>query len=131
MRSRVKDFENAGARLAVIGSGGPAMAKAFAERTKLPASMQLLSDPNLESFKLMGLHRSRLLTLNPFSLVLWIRALLKGHRQGRQAGDNWQQGGAVVLARGGEVLFRAASLAPGHHPSPRRLLASLPSARAA
>ena len=131
MRSRVKDFENAGARLAIVGSGWPAMAKAYAERAHLPASMQLLCDPQLEAFRLLGLHRSRLLTLNPFSLVLWIRALLKGHRQGKQAGDNWQQGGAVVLARGGEVLFRTASLMPGHHPSPGKLLASLPSARAA
>ena len=131
MRSRVKDFESAGARLAVIGSGWPAMAKAFAERTNLPASMQLLCDPKLESFKLLGLHRSVLMTLNPFALLLWIRALLKGHRQGKQAGDNFQQGGALVVARGGEVVFRTASLMPGHHPSPARLLSALASARPA
>ncbi len=127
----MKDFETAGARLAVIGSGWPAMAKAFAERAALPASLQLLCDPKLESFQLAGLHRSRLLTLNPFALVLWLRALVKGHRQGKQAGDNWQQGGALVVARGGEVVFRTASLMPGHHPSPARLLGSLPSPRPA
>ena len=127
----MKDFEAAGARLAVIGSGWPAMAKAFAERARLPASLLLLCDPKLASFQLAGLHRSRLLTLNPIALVLWLRALLKGHRQGKPAGDNWQQGGAIVVARGGEILFRTASLMPGHHPSPTRLLGALPSAHPA
>ncbi len=93
--------------------------------------MQLLCDPKLESFKLLGLHRSVLLTLNPFAAVLWVRALLKGHRQGKQAGDNFQQGGALVVARGGEVIFRSASLIPGHHPSPAKLLRALTSARPA
>ena len=128
MRSRAQDFEKAGARLTVIGSGWPAMAKAFAERTRLPASMQLLCDPKLESFRLAGLHRSVLRTLNPIALVLWIRALLKGHRQGRQAGDNFQQGGSLVVARGGEVVFRSVSQLPGHHPAPAKLLGAVAAA---
>lgn len=125
MRSRVKDFEAAGAKLAVIGSGWPAMARAFAEKAQLPAGLRLLCDPKLESFKLAGLHRSALLTLNPVALLFWLRALLKGHRQGKQAGDNFQQGGALVVARGGAVRFRMASLAPGHHASPARLLGAV------
>jgi hypothetical protein len=124
----VKDFETAGARLAVIGSGWPAMAKSFAERTQLPASMLLLCDPKLESFQAAGLHRSVLRTLNPLALLLWVRALLKGHRQGKQAGDNFQQGGSLVVARGGEVLLRTVSQMPGHHPSPAKLLGALSAA---
>jgi hypothetical protein len=33
--------------------------------------------------------------------------------QGRTQGDQWQQGGVLVIAPGGDVLFAHASGAPG------------------
>lgn len=109
----------------MIGSGLPAMAKSFAERSKLPQGMLLLCDPSLKAFSLAGLKRSKWLTLNPITLVHWVRALRGGFRQGKQAGDNWQQGGALVVAPGGKVLYSYVSKRAGDHPSPAALVAAV------
>jgi hypothetical protein len=122
LRPHAEEFAQAGARLVVIGNGWPAMAKAFAERTGFSPSVTLLTDPGRESYRLAGFKRSVLLTLGPHAWFAAVRALLRGFRQGRFAGDAWQQGGTLVVAPGGKVLFRHVSLAPGHHASPGSLL---------
>jgi len=126
LRSRAAEFEKAGARLAVVGNGWPAMARKFAERNQLPSSMALLTDPSREAYRAAGLRRSALLTLGPWSWLPFARTLWHGFRQRRTAGDPWQQGGALVVARGGEVLFRHASWHPGDQVSPAALLGALP-----
>ena len=125
LRSRAGDFERAGAKLAVIGNGWPAMAKAFAERNQLPPSMTLLTDPSRKAYQLAGLRRSILLTFGPWAVIPFVRTLLRGYRQRRKAGDLWQQGGAMVIAPGGKVLFRHASWHPGDQASPLQLLQAL------
>ena len=122
MRPHAEEFAQAGARLVVIGNGWPAMAKAFAERTGFSPSVTLLTDPSRESYRLAGFKRSVFLTIGPHTWFAAVRALLRGFRQGRFAGDAWQQGGALVVVPGGKVLFRQVSLAPGHHASPGSLL---------
>lgn len=129
MRPRVQEIEAAGGRVVVIGSGFPAMARVFAERSKLPETMLLLVDPSLRAFALAGLKRSKWATLNPLSGIAWIRAFRRGHRQGRQAGDNWQQGGALVVAPGGKVTYSYVSKRAGDHPPGDALVAAV--ARAA
>ena len=54
-----------------------------------------------------------------------IKVQLHGFRQGKTAGDAWQQGGALVVQPGGKVTFRYVSLGPGDHPGPTTLLAAL------
>jgi hypothetical protein len=125
LRRHAEEFAQAGARLVVIGNGWPAMAKAFAARTGFPPSVTLLTDPGRETYRLAGFKRSVLLTLGPHAWLGAARALLRGFRQGRFAGDAWQQGGALVVAPGGKVLYRHVSLAPGHYPSPRSMLQAL------
>jgi len=125
LRPRAAEFEAAGARLAIVGNGWPAMAKAFGERAGLLPSVTLLTDPTLQSYARAGLKRSALLTLGPRGWLPYIRTLQKGFRQGRLAGDPWQQGGAVVIAPGGEVLYRHVSLHPADLPGVGSLLAPL------
>ena len=128
MRPRAAEFEQAGAKLAVIGNGWPAMAKAFAEHVGYPASVAVLTDPSKKAYELAGLRRSALLTLlNPASLLRFIRANLHGFRQGRTSGDPWQQGGALVVRPGGQVAFRYASWGPGDHASADTLLRAVTS----
>ncbi|MCA1829505.1 MAG: AhpC/TSA family protein [Myxococcales bacterium] len=125
MRSRADEFEKAGAKLAIVGNGWPAMAKAFAERNGLPASVTLLTDPSLQSYVQAGLKRSALLTLGPRGWLPYLQTLRNGFRQGRLAGDPWQQGGAVVVAPGSRVLYRYISTQPADQPSVGSLLAPL------
>jgi hypothetical protein len=129
LRPRATEFEQAGARLAVIGSGWPAMAKAFAEHVGFPASVAVLTDPGRHAYEAAGFRRSAVLTLlNPRAFVRFIRATLRGFRQGRTAGDPWQQGGALVVRPGGKVAFRYVSWGPGDHASADTLLGALNSA---
>src|SRR5260370_18651175 len=96
-----------------MGPGWPAPARGFAEKRHLPASIPVLVDRDRRSFSLRGLRRSAFATL--FSLRV-VRSFLKlrreGFKQGRTQGDPWQQGGAAVVARSSEVVYRYASAAP-------------------
>jgi len=111
--------------VAIVGSGFPAMAKAFAERMGLPTDLPVLSDPKREAYQLAGFTRSIRSTLSVRGLVNYLRAKRKGFRQGRLAGDPWQQGGTLVVAPSGEVLFEYRSEGPGDHAAPERLVAAL------
>lgn len=103
------------------------MAKEFAAKMELPPEMVMLTDPKRRSFKHAGLMRSAFLTLSPLALFYLVRAMFKGFRQGKLKGDPWQQGGAVVVSREGRLLYRQVSFGPGHHASPAKLLAAVPS----
>lgn len=126
MRPHADEFDKAGARLAVIGNGWPAMAKSWAAYVGFPPSVAVLTDPSRKAYDLAGLKRSRILTLfSPLAQARWLRARLHGFRQGRVAGDAWQQGGALVVLPDGKIPYRFVSLGPGDHPSPSALLAAL------
>jgi alkyl-hydroperoxide reductase/thiol specific antioxidant family protein len=102
------------------------MAKSFAEHYKFPDSVAMLTDPSRESYKAAGLQRSILRTFSFKALGYFWAARKKGFRQGRVQGDAFQQGGSLVVDRGGRVLYRFVSDAPGHHASPETLLRHLP-----
>lgn len=111
--------------MVLVGNGSPGMARNFAQRADLPASVTLLTDPSLESYAKAGFKRSALLTLGPKGWLPFLRTLRRGFRQGRIQGDPWQQGGSLVVGRGGEVLFRHVSTGPADQAAPASLLAAL------
>jgi hypothetical protein len=126
LRPHADEFAKAGGKLALVGNGWPAMAKSWAEHVGFQPSVAMLTDPTRKAYDLAGMKRSTVLTLfNPLSLARWGLAFLRGFRQGRTAGDAWQQGGALVVQPGGKICWRYVSLGPGDHPSPARLLAAL------
>ena len=126
MRPHADEFAKAGGKLAVVGNGWPAAAKSWAEHVGFPPSVAVLTDPTRKAYDLAGMKRSFALTLfNPVSFARWVRARLHGFKQGRTAGDAWQQGGALVVQPGGKVSWRYVSLGPGDHPTPAHLLAAL------
>ena len=122
---RADEIAAAGARLVVIGNGWPAMAKDFAQKARLPASMTFVTDPSLQSYSAAGLKRGALLTLGPRGWIPYLQTWKRGFRQGRTKGDPWQQGGALVLAPGGEVLFRHVSTRPSDQAAPQTLIDAL------
>jgi hypothetical protein len=106
------------------------MAKSWADKVGFPPSVEVLTDPSRKAYDLASLKRSAVLTLfNPRSLARWVRARLRGFKQGRPAGDVWQQGGALVILPPGKIAYRYVSLGPGDHPSPATLLDALKNAR--
>ncbi|GAC1594676.1 MAG: hypothetical protein NVS4B10_02530 [Myxococcales bacterium] len=115
LRPRLEEFEKAGSQVAVIGTGWPKAAKAFAERSGLPSSVPVLLDSGRRSFSLLQLRRSAIATLLSFRVLrAWLKLRRQGFRQGRTQGDPWQQGGAAVVVPGSAVVFRYASAAPDH-----------------
>ena len=113
-------IEEKGARLAVIGNGSPTQAKAFKEDRQL--DFPLLTDPGLGAFKAAGFKRGVGATFTPRFAKNMLRAMSAGHRQSWVEGDPWQQGGAMVIRPGDELLFLQISQAAGDHADPRDLL---------
>jgi hypothetical protein len=127
LRPHLSDMRRKGANVAIVGNGLPAMAKGFIERLKLGGEATVLTDPSRETYRLAGLRRGVWATLGPRALVNLLRALRKRLGTGKIEGDPWQQGGTLVVGRGGEVLFRYAGEHQGDHAAPERIVAALPS----
>ena len=127
MRPHLEDARRKGANVAIIGNGLPAMANAFARRMALGPETLVLTDPQRESYRRAGFRRGLWATLGPHVLPKLARASWRfGVR--RIQGDPWQQGGTLVVAKGGEVLFRYVSTHQGDRPAPRDVVAALPAA---
>lgn len=118
----------AGAELVVIGSGTASFIAGFRETTGYRGLLYV--DPKLRSYEAAGLHRGMWRNFTPISLGHAVRALAHGNMQGRTQGDPAQQGGAMVVAPGGRLLFAHASKVAGDNASPEVLLAALRSAAA-
>jgi hypothetical protein len=125
LRPHLSEMRRKGANVAIVGNGLPAMAKGFVERLGLSGEARVLTDPKRQSYRLAGFRRGVWATLGPRALVNLIRALRKRLGTGKIEGDAWQQGGTMVIARGGEVLFRYASAYQGDHARPEKLVAAL------
>ena len=108
-------IEDAGARLHVIGNGSPSFIEGFRETTGYPGP--IYTDPSLTVFGAAQLKRGVMKTFDPRALGKTIGAFARGHRQGRIKGDPWQQGGTLVVAPSGEVLYHHASERPGDNAS--------------
>jgi alkyl-hydroperoxide reductase/thiol specific antioxidant family protein len=103
LRGRRDEIEQAGAQLVFVGNGSVAHARRFQER--FVPGIPVYTDPGLQAYAGLGFKRSVGATLGPSSALAFARATFKGHRQTSVEGDAWQQGGLVVMARGGELLY--------------------------
>ena len=111
----VKDqLDNAGvAAIVAIGSGSPEQAKEFVASFSFEGEMYV--DPGLKTYKAFKLVRGFLRTLGPSSIVRGMTAMKNGFRQGKNAGDLWQQGGMFVIGPGNQMLFAHRNQAAGDH----------------
>lgn len=123
MRDITSEIEAAGAQLVVIGNGKPHQAARFRDAQGI--DFQLLVDPEMKAYRAAGLRRDVGSMLSPRTVTNGLRAFMGGHRQKRLQGDPWQQGGAFVIAAGGELLFSQISQATGDHVDPDDLLETL------
>lgn len=114
-RSRAAELKAAGVKLFFIGNGTPAMAKDFHEFMGL-ADLPVWTDPRRQTYAHLGFKRGWWSVLDPRVWRFGARARAAGFKQGRTAGDPVQQGGVLVVKRGGEVVYGYASETAGDHP---------------
>lgn len=127
MRDRYEDFEAKGANVAAIGMGLTAMAADFKEKQSIPFA--LLIDRRRETHRAMELQRGKLLDVaGPKQVVSGVKSFLTGNRQGRPAPkqDVLQLGGSLVIARGGDVLYRHVAAGSDDNAPVDDLLGALP-----
>lgn len=123
----LRDFEKvraAGAELYVIGNGSPSFIAGFRDETGWTGP--IYTDPSLAVYRAAELKRGVASTLDPRSLGDAWKALRGGTRQGRTQGDQWQQGGTLVVAPTGQVLWHHASGRPGDNATGAQIVAALP-----
>ncbi|MBU0992308.1 MAG: AhpC/TSA family protein [Proteobacteria bacterium] len=96
--------ESHGVTIVAIGSGTPEQARDFAEKFNFQGEIYL--DQALRSYKAFKLERGFWRTLGPASLARGFKTLKQGFRQGRNAGDLWQQGGVFVIGPGNQIVFQ-------------------------
>lgn len=104
-------FEEAGARLHVIGNGAPMFMAGFRDTTGYDGP--LYTDPSLAVYRVLELRRGWAATFDPRALGNAARALRAGFRQGRVQGDATQQGGVIVVGTDGRLRYRHADRWPG------------------
>jgi peroxiredoxin len=123
LRGLLPEIRRRGAELVVVGNGSPVEAAAF--QVEVGLDFPLFVDPGRRAYAAAGLRRgaSTVLRLNVFrrGLDAWQR----GFRQGKIAGDPWQQGGVFVIRPDGDVRLAHVSREAGDHPEPAVLLAAL------
>lgn len=110
-----------GVNVVFIGNGLPVMADDFIDEQKL--TNPVWTDPKRESYRLLGFKRG---WRSFFNVSLWVygaKALSAGFRQGKTKGDPVQQGGVLVVKRGGALVYAYASATAGDHPPIETVLA--------
>ena len=103
---RLEELHKLGLELVIVGNGAAGYVDGFIERYQLDEQLAaVVTDPTLKTHQAARLKRSVWATLGPKGILDQIRALLSGHSQNRIQGDNWQQGGAIVLDADGRVVY--------------------------
>jgi peroxiredoxin len=101
-----EEFEEAGARLAVIGQGTPRHAEHFIEEYGLEG-MQVLVDPDRKTYRAAGAKIATVDELWRPRVVARAAKITARERlvQGRTQGHAAQLGGVLIVARGGRVVW--------------------------
>jgi hypothetical protein len=126
LHREIESIRAQGAEVFVIGNGSPSFIEGFRETTKYDGV--IYTDPSLTVFNAAQLKRGVMATLNPLALGKTLGAFARGHRQGLTKGDAWQQGGVLVIATDGKVIWHHASERPGDNAEPSQIVAALKSA---
>ena len=90
-----------------------------------PNEPRIFSDPRREAYEAAGLKHGIFKTLNPTSMRRGMKARSEGFRQRKTMGDPFQQGGVLVVAPNGQVIYSYASNEAGDHPPIADVLGSL------
>lgn len=101
--------------LVVVGNGAPMFIEGFRETTGFTGP--IYTDPSLEVYKAAELKRGVGTMLRLGAAAATIGSLRRGFRQGKMQGDATQQGGVLVIAPDGRILYHHISAYPGDNAS--------------
>jgi hypothetical protein len=116
-------IHRAGAELCVIGNGGPSFIAGFRDTTGYVGP--LYTDPSLAVFRAAELRYGLRTVLTFAALARTVGAFRRGFRQGRTRGSALQQGGVLVIAPDGRVLWHHVSSGPGDNASANQIAAAV------
>ena len=125
MQDAQPQFAQAGADVVLIGQATPADAATFRRRFEI--ELPVLADTRRTSYKAIGAKMAGVGGLfGPKVVLKGIKTSLgKDVRQGKTVGHPAQLGAAMVIAPGGEVLFKQLAADASDNASPEQLLAAL------
>lgn len=123
MRDFVEPIRARGGELVAIGNGSVEQARTFHDEQQM--AFRLLTDPSRKTYAAAGMKSGIGRTIGLSPLLRGLSVMRAGFRQGRTKGAAFQQGGALVIARGGKELFRFVAEGAGHHPDPQEMVAAL------
>ena len=123
LHRRIDEIHAKGAEVFAIGNGSPSFIAGCRETTGFTGPVY--TDPSLAAYQVAQLKRSVLRTFDPRGLGATIKAFRNGQRQGRVQGDPWQQGGVLVVEKGGAIAYQQTSERAGDNASAAEILAAL------
>ena len=116
-------IERLGAGLVFIGSGSAQYARWFQE--DYAPRWPVYSDAELVTYQALEARRGFRSSVNPRTMWLGLRAILRGFRQGSTQGDQFQQGAVCIVTPEGAMPYLHVSEIAGDHPRPSAVLAAL------
>ena len=123
LHREIRAIRDAGAELYVIGTGAPQFIEGFRETTGYTGIVY--TDPSREVFEAAQLKRGLRTMMSLGMVARGLDTMRRGFRQGLTRGDNTQQGGVLVIARDGRVLWHHISDEPGDNAAPEDILRAL------
>ena len=114
---RLHEFTRLGVDVVYVGNGEPNFIAGFVERNFIDtAKVRVVTDASLAAHAAAGMHRSLMATFGPRGVFGLARAFVAlGFRQSGIEGDNYQQGGVLVLDARGHIVYAYADRAAGDH----------------
>ncbi len=117
-----EEFEAAGANLVLIGQATPRQAAHFRRRREI--DLPVLADERRQTYKIVGLKVGSLMDLLGPKVVAKgaLTTARTGMLQGKTIGNPAQLGGAMVIDRGGRIVWSHRAKDASDNASPQELL---------
>lgn len=122
---RLHELTRLGLHVVYVGNGEPRYIEAFVERNGIdPEVVSVITDPSLAAHRVLELPRSFGTTFGPRGLWNIGRELMSGFWSRELEGDEYQQGGVLVVDRDGRVAYLHRDRATGDHASTSDVIAA-------
>lgn len=103
---RLQEINALKVKLVIIGNGAPNFIEGFIEKFQLQDKpISIYTDPSLKTYEKAELRRSIWTMFSFRTLRDYIVSFSKGIGQGKIQGDNWQQGGALLVDSNGVLRY--------------------------